>query len=105
MQYVWLFLSGALLCNCVPHLVSGLQGIPFPSPFAKPRGVGNSSPLVNVIWGFANLAVGLLIAARHASVPDLGPDAAAGLAGGLAIGTFLALHFGKVQHDKRIKNN
>ncbi|WGS54088.1 hypothetical protein LFL96_23940 [Paraburkholderia sp. D15] len=101
MQQVWLFFAGALLCNCVPHLVAGLQGLPFPTPFAKPRGIGNSSPLVNVLWGFANLAVGLLIAARHASMADAGPDAAALLAGGLAIGIFMALHFGKVQRERQ----
>ena len=100
MEHVWLFLAGALLCNCIPHLGSGLQGIPFPSPFAKPRGVGNSPPIVNVLWGFANLALGALIAARHLSMPDIAPDAFAGLAGGLAMGVFLALHLGKVQREK-----
>lgn len=100
MEYVWLVFAGALLCNCIPHLGSGLQGIPFPSPFAKPRGVGNSPPIVNVLWGFANLALGMLIVSRHPSVPDRAPDALAGLAGALAMGIFLALHFGKVQRDK-----
>lgn len=45
------FGAGLFLCNCLPHLAAGLQGQPFPSPFSKPRGVGNSSPLVNVLWG------------------------------------------------------
>jgi hypothetical protein len=101
MQQVWLFLAGALLCNCVPHLASGLQGVPFPTPFATPRGVGNSPPLVNVLWGFANLVVGLLIAVHHANGPEMGRDAIAGLAGGVAMGIFLSLHFGKVQRDRR----
>ncbi|WP_306456608.1 hypothetical protein [Paraburkholderia bryophila] len=103
MQQVWSFLAGALLCNCVPHLASGLQGFPFPTPFAKPGGVGDSSPVVNVVWGFANLAVGVLIAARHTNMADIGVDALAGLVGALAIGTFMALHFGKVQRDKRVR--
>jgi hypothetical protein len=102
MQHVWLFLAGALLCNCVPHLASGLQGLSFPTPFARPRGVGDSPPFANVLWGFANLAIGLLIAAHHASMPDIGLDAAAGLAGGLAMGIHLSLHFGKVQRDRRL---
>lgn len=101
MQQVWLFFAGALLCNCVPHLVAGLQGLPFPTPFAKPRGIGNSSALVNVLWGFANLVVGLLIVARHASLSDAGSNAAALLAGALVIGIFLAVHFGKVQRDRQ----
>ncbi|WP_454874346.1 hypothetical protein [Paraburkholderia xenovorans] len=100
MQQVWLFLAGALLCNSVPHLASGLQGLPFPTPFARPSGVGNSPPWVNVLWGFANLVIGLLIVARHANTSAIGLDAAAGLAGALAIGVFLALHFGKVQRDR-----
>ncbi|CAN7738803.1 hypothetical protein LJR034_006542 [Caballeronia sp. LjRoot34] len=102
MQHVWVFLAGALLCNCVPHLASGLQGFSFPTPFARPRGVGNSPPIVNVLWGFANLALCLLIAARHASMPDIGLDAVAGLAGGLVMGIYLSLHFGKVQRDKQL---
>ena len=103
MQQVWSFFAGAFLCNCIPHLASGLQGLPFPTPFAKPRGVGYSSPVVNVVWGFANLAVGGLIAARHTNLTQIGADALAGLAGALALGTFMALHFGKVQRGKRVR--
>ena len=44
MHNVTLFFCGMLLCNCVPHLVCGLQGEPFPTPFEKPHGVGFSSP-------------------------------------------------------------
>ena len=52
------FFGGAFLANTVPHLVSGVMGRPFQSPFAKPRGEGLSSSTVNVLWGFFNLAVG-----------------------------------------------
>jgi hypothetical protein len=51
-------LAAALLANATPHLVSGRMGRPFQSPFAKPPGEGLSSSTVNVLWGFANLAVG-----------------------------------------------
>lgn len=51
MKFVAFFLAGALLCNGIPHLSSGLTGSPFPTPFAKPRGVGASPPLVNFFWG------------------------------------------------------
>jgi hypothetical protein len=50
------FLAGLLLCNAVPHLSAGLRGEAFPTPFARP-----SSPLVNVVWGWFNLFLGLAI--------------------------------------------
>lgn len=52
------FFAGVFLANFVPHFVSGISGNSFPSPFADPPGFGNSSPLANVLWGSANLAVG-----------------------------------------------
>ncbi|HWN48927.1 MAG TPA: hypothetical protein VNO18_03710 [Xanthobacteraceae bacterium] len=59
--YVLEFVSGLLLTNGVPHFVRGVSGHRFQSPFASPRGVGVSSPLINVLWGFANLAVGFVL--------------------------------------------
>ena len=56
--YVSRFLAGALLVNAMPHFVSGVQGRPFPSPFASPPGKGLSSPVVNVSWGSANGVAG-----------------------------------------------
>ena len=63
--YIYLahFFAGAFLANAVPHLVHGLSGHRFQSPFATPSGVGESSALVNVLWGFANLVVGIVLAA------------------------------------------
>jgi hypothetical protein len=58
------FFGGAFLTNAVPHLVSGLMGRPFQSPFAKPPGEGLSSSTVNVLWGFFNLAVGYVLVCR-----------------------------------------
>ena len=57
--YLLEFLSGAFLANGVPHFVQGISGHWFQSPFAKPPGVGESSPVVNVVWGFANLVAGV----------------------------------------------
>ena len=59
--YVLEFVSGLLLANGVPHFVQGVSGHRFQSPFSAPRGVGESSPLVNVLWGFANLAAGFIL--------------------------------------------
>ncbi len=49
--YLAYFFAGAFLANGVPHFVSGITGKRFQSPFASPPGVGESSPVVNVIWG------------------------------------------------------
>ncbi|HWE46500.1 MAG TPA: hypothetical protein VG407_10775 [Caulobacteraceae bacterium] len=58
------FFGGAFLMNTLPHLVSGVMGRRFPSPFAKPPGKGQSSALTNFFWGFANLIVGYLLVAH-----------------------------------------
>jgi hypothetical protein len=54
--YVSYFFGGAFLANCLPHLGNGISGHPFQSPFASPPGKGLSSSIVNVLWGFFNLA-------------------------------------------------
>jgi hypothetical protein len=59
--YLLEFLGGAFLTNGVPHFVQGTSGNPFQSPFAKPPGKGESSPLSNALWGFANLLAGALL--------------------------------------------
>lgn len=51
------FFGGAFLANFVPHIVAGVSGRPFPTPFAKPPFRGLSSPAVNVLWGLCNLAI------------------------------------------------
>jgi hypothetical protein len=56
--YLLQFVSGLFLANGVPHFVQGVSGHRFQSPFASPPGVGESSPLSNALWGYANLAVG-----------------------------------------------
>jgi hypothetical protein len=58
------FFGGAFLANTIPHLVSGISGSPFQSPFASPPGKGLSSATVNVLWGMFNLAVAYLLVIR-----------------------------------------
>ena len=58
------FFGGAFLANAVPHLVNGISGLPFQSPFATPPGQGLSSSTVNVLWGAFNLAVAYLLVVR-----------------------------------------
>ncbi|MBB5191153.1 hypothetical protein HNQ50_001876 [Silvimonas terrae] len=101
MSLVLLFLAGALLCNALPHLAMGLSGLPFPTPFAKPRGRGDSSPLVNFYWGLFNLLLGTAIVTTHPVAPALNLPFGVLVAGALAIGTHLALHFGAVQRARR----
>jgi hypothetical protein len=93
--YVLQFLSGALLMNAVPHVVQGMSGAPFQSPFAKPSGIGESSPRVNLWWGWANLVGGAVLYAKFGPADLLGWCLFAG--GALLLGTFCATHFGNVR--------
>jgi len=91
------FFAGVFLCNCIPHLVSGLCGQSFPTPFASPPGAGNSSALVNFIWGFFNLViVFLLLSVSHIAI-SLNTGLVLFLAGFFLIGIFLSRHFAKVR--------
>jgi hypothetical protein len=63
-HYVAYFFGGAFLANAVPHLVNGVSGRAFQSPFASPPGQGLSSSTVNVLWGLFNLAIGYLLVGR-----------------------------------------
>ena len=59
--YLSYFFGGAFLANSLPHLINGVSGRAFQSPFAKPPGKGLSSSTVNVLWGFFNLAVAYVL--------------------------------------------
>jgi hypothetical protein len=99
--YLLEFLSGAFLANGVPHFVQGVSGNPFQSPFAKPPGVGESSPLSNVLWGFFNLVAGALL--LHFYWP-VGDGAWVGWivfgVGALLLSVQMSVHFGKVRAKK-----
>jgi hypothetical protein len=94
--YVFEFVSGLLLTNGVPHFVQGVSGQRFQSPFGYPPGVGESSPLSNALWGFANLAVGLILLWFFAP-----SDSAAGwilvALGVLLAAVWLSTYFGRVR--------
>ena len=64
MAYLGLFFAGLFLCNALPHLMKGLQGETFYTPWARPRGTGHSSALENVLWGCANLLVAVFLIDR-----------------------------------------
>ena len=96
--YLLEFVSGLLLTNGIPHFVQGLSGHRFQSPFASPPGIGESSPLSNALWGFANLAVGFIL------LWFFRPQGSAAVVGWILVGlgallasVQLSLHFGKVR--------
>jgi hypothetical protein len=63
-HFIAYFFGGAFLANTIPHLVNGISGSPFQSPFASPPGQGLSSSTVNVLWGMFNLVVAYVLVAR-----------------------------------------
>ncbi len=94
--YLSYFFGGAFLANAVPHFVSGTCGRPFPSPFASPPGRGLSSPMVNVLWGSFNMAVGYILVARLGEFClRRTSDVLAAGAGGLLMAVMLAWTFGQ----------
>jgi hypothetical protein len=99
--YLALFFAGAFLCNCIPHLAAGLRGEPFPTPFAKPRGVGHSAPWVNTLWGVFNLLVGAYLLAGQPVTLGFNPGCITLVLGALALGMYLSLHFAKVQRERQ----
>ena len=97
MAYALLILAGALLCNSLPHLAAGLRGEPFPTPFARPRGIGHSSPLTNFLWGTANLAAGIALMHWQQPLVPVATGFALLAAGWLALGAYCSRHFGAVR--------
>ncbi len=98
MIYIAYFFSGAFIVNGLPHFLQGISGNPFQSPFASPPGVGESSPLVNVLWGTFNFAVGYaLLSYAGLFQPGSNFATASWTVGGLSMAITLAIHFGKVR--------
>jgi hypothetical protein len=90
------FFGGLFLTNALPHLVSGLMGRPFQSPFATPPGKGLSSSTVNALWGFFNVVVGYLLVVRVGNFDLRSTNDALPLTmGALLISILSARHFGQ----------
>lgn len=96
------FVAGLFFANGIPHFVNGISGASFQSPFAKPPGVGESSAVVNVIWGVINFVItyGLLRTVDTFTFSDT-LAVTIFLAGVLAAGLGLAWHFGRVRSRAR----
>ena len=90
------FFGGAFLANAIPHLVSGIVGRSFQSPFAKPPGEGLSSSTVNVLWAFFNLVIGYLLVVRVGVFDIRSTSQVLALAAGaFLLSFFCARHFGR----------
>ena len=93
---VALFFGGAFLANAVPHIVNGISGRAFQTPFAKPPGRGVSPARINVVWGFLNLFIAWFLLFRLVDF-DLHNwvHVSMALAGALVLALNLARHFGQ----------
>src|SRR5262245_49779419 len=91
------FLGGAFLANAIPHIVNGISGRSFPTLLASPPAKGLSSPLVNVLYGGVNLALGYLLV-YHVGEFSIGrmADVIVVGAGGLLLAMLLARVLGNV---------
>jgi hypothetical protein len=99
--YVAVFLAGAIGANGVPHFVQGICGNRFQTPFASPPGVGESSAIVNVVWGWVNFVVAGVLLHYFAPTVIRTPlfFGLVGALGALLMALFLANHFGKVRNS------
>jgi hypothetical protein len=85
------FLGGALFVNAIPHLVAGLMGTPFRTPFSVLAGRPHSPPPLNLVWAAMNLAAAWVLLAGIGHFDLRAPEAAAAAgAGGLLIGLHLS---------------
>ena len=95
-HYAAYFIGGVFLANAIPHLVNGMSGYAFQSPFASPPGKGLSSSTVNVLWGMFNLAAAYLLLRVGEFTPKRLSHAMAVGLGALLISLQLARHFGEL---------
>ena len=91
------FFGGAFLVNAIPHFVQGVSGRSFPTPFASPPGKGQSSPMMNVLWGTANAVAGYFLVAHVGQFHIRSIlDALVAGAGGLLMAVMLSRAFGQL---------
>src|SRR5690242_2517009 len=76
-HYTAWFLGGVFVVNSIPHIINGVSGRSFPTPFActpgrlspgvLPPPSAFSPPWVNVLWGIFMLIIGYLLLYRVGS--------------------------------------
>jgi hypothetical protein len=75
------------------------------SPFASPPGVGESPPLVNVIWGIVNFILGyLLLTGVGDYTSGLTLDALMVGSGSILMALILSWHFGRLRASPGIED-
>ena len=95
--------AACFLVNGIPHFVQGISGHRFQSPFAKPPGIGESSPVVNILWGSFNLVLGATLLCGVGEF-KAGANLDTLLSGAFALFTALVLakHFGRLRSKSSI---
>jgi len=96
-HYVSYFFGGAFLVNFVPHFINGVTGHRFPTPFASPPGQGESTALINVLWGLLNLVIAYLLLGRVGQFSiRRTPQLLIAAAGGILMAIMLSQAFGRI---------
>ena len=97
---IWLylasFLGGAFLIDGIPYFINGVLGRKAPTPFSKSLSKGESSAMVNVLWGALNFLISYLLLCKVVffEIHSLSEFLTAG-AGGLIMALLLAKSFGR----------
>ncbi|HTL89014.1 MAG TPA: hypothetical protein VL134_06415 [Leptolyngbya sp.] len=81
--------------------MNGISGNYFQTPFASPPAVGESSPIVNVLWGMTNFVIGAFLVSAGRFKFGVTSDTIAFFAGALLIAIGLAWHFGRVRNSAK----
>jgi hypothetical protein len=98
--YLAYFFAGACIANGAPHFVQGICGKKFPTPFASSSARGESSPLVNVVWGLISFLIGyVLLFGVDEFVLGLNRTAVMPALGALCTSIVLALYFGRMRRQ------
>ncbi|BDD03853.1 hypothetical protein [Aureibacter tunicatorum] len=87
-NYLACFFLGAFLINSVPHIIHGISGDSFPTPFANPPGKGLSSPLINLLWGYFNLLMSYILY-KFSKLNSQNKQALASITAGIIIMSFV----------------
>jgi|ERR1700730_13312863 len=98
-NYPAAFFAGIFLANAIPHFVHGISGNRFPTPFAKPRGVGLSPPTTNVVWALVNLLASYFLCRVGKVNEDHEWSLLVFFAGIVAMSIFLSIRFTKKRKE------
>jgi hypothetical protein len=97
--YLAYIFAGVFITNGIPHFVKGIIGEKFQSPIASPPRVGESSPLVNVLWGLVNFAIGYVLIFGVGDFEfGLTRDVLMVLIGTLATAMYLSVYFQRIRN-------